>query len=513
MKKRMFPLLITAMLLVSCGGNASATFYDKYQDPILGSEDNYRTYYEIFPRSFADSNGDYYGDLIGIKNKLDYIENLGFNGIWLTPINDSPSYHGYDVTDYKKINPLYGTMEDYKALIDECHSRDIKIILDLVLNHTSINHPWFTNGVEAFKKGTGEKYSDYYNFSLTRDDIHSHYSAGVYYEGGFGSHMPDLNLDSENVRNEIKDIIKFYIEMGVDGFRLDATTWFYFGNNDKNIEFLSFVNSYAKSINPDTYIVGEAWTSPGEISQLYQSNIDSFFTYTPNPYGTSLLEYMNMENPKDYINGLIKYRDQSPTKNPGFFITNHDNPRAVNMLASKSNVNRIKLGFGLLQLSSGTTFTYYGDEIGMTGKNPPDENVRTAMYWSDNVKELTNDPSGSSVEEKVYPSVQKQVEDEESLLWYVRDINRIRNKYPSIRKGNIENLTESSPVGLMKKTFENETVYIAINFNKTNSEELDLSGLNLSKINYEEINISNKKASLKNKKITIPSYGIVIIKG
>lgn len=511
MKKKLLPLLLTSIFITGCSKTTS--FYDKYKNPVLGESDNYRTYYEIFPRSFADSNGDYYGDLNGIRNELDYIENLGFNGIWLTPINATPSYHGYDITDYKKINPLFGTIDDYKNLIKDCHSRDIKIILDLVLNHTSTEHEWFKKGVKAFKDQSGEKYADYYNFSLEKSDIYKYYQDGVYYEGGFGSHMPDLNLDSEDVRNEIKDIIKFYLDMGVDGFRLDATTWFYSGNNEKNAEFLDFLNKYTKSINPNAYIVGEAWTSPGEIADLYKSNIDSFFTYTPNPYGTSLLENINLEDSKGYINTLIKYRDLSPSKNPGFFITNHDNPRAANMLASKSNLNRLKFGFGLLQLSSGTTFTYYGDEIGMTGKNPPDESVRTAMYWSDDVKELTNNPSGAISEEYAYPSLKEQVEDKNSLVWYVRDINRIRNKYLSIRKGNIENLTENKTVGLMKKSFENETIYIAINFNKSGSEQIDLSSLNLAKITYEEINVSSEKSSLNNKTLTIPSYGIVIIKG
>ena len=141
MKKKLLPLLLTSIFITGCSKTTS--FYDKYKNPVLGESDNYRTYYEIFPRSFADSNGDYYGDLNGIRNKLDYIENLGFNGIWLTPINATPSYHGYDITDYKKINPLFGTIDDYKNLIKDCHSRDIKIILDLVLNHTSTEHEWF----------------------------------------------------------------------------------------------------------------------------------------------------------------------------------------------------------------------------------------------------------------------------------------------------------------------------------------------------------------------------------
>ena len=218
MKKSISFLLITLFSLVSCNNK------DNLFDTKLAKEDKYRTYYEIFPRSYADSNSDYIGDLKGIENKLDYISNMGFNGIWLTPINETTTYHGYDVVDYYKINPQFGDIDDLKSLVNKAHQKDINIIIDLVINHSSNKNKWFLDGVNAFKNGDkSNKYSEYYNFSMTKDDIHNYGYGGVYYEANFGSDMPDLNLDSEFVKEEIKNIVKSHFDIGIDGLRLITT--------------------------------------------------------------------------------------------------------------------------------------------------------------------------------------------------------------------------------------------------------------------------------------------------
>ena len=178
-------------------------------------EGNCGVYYEIFVRSFADSDGDGIGDLNGVTEKLDYLKELGIDGIWLMPITASDTYHGYSVTDYMAVNPDYGTEDDLKRLLDEAHSRDMKVIMDLVINHTSINHPWF----QAAKSDENSEYRDYYRWVYKTDkkdcnhlldksswgDMVWHQEGDFYYYGVFGADMPDLNYNNPDVRQAAKD--------------------------------------------------------------------------------------------------------------------------------------------------------------------------------------------------------------------------------------------------------------------------------------------------------------------
>lgn len=497
--------LLSLIMITSCG-----SLNKELSNTKLRNDDNYRNYYQIFPISYCDSNGDGYGDLNGITNKLDYIQDLGYNGIWLTPIHETNSYHGYDVIDYKSINPCLGTMDDYKNLINECHKRSIKIILDLVLNHSSRNNEWFIKGSEEFKSGKKEKYYDYYNFSLKYDDYHTKYYNGVYYEALFDDMMPDLNLDNPDVRNEIKDIIKFYLDMGVDGFRLDACTHFYSGSQDKNIEFLSFVNNETKKINKNAYIVGEAWTSAGEITNLYKSGVDSFFAYNSNPLGTNLMSYIVTNDAGSY-NEKVKFLISQAGQNiPAPFITNHDNPRAANMLQGTKKNDNLKFGYGIMAMMSGTIFNYYGDEIGMVGKNPPDQNVRTAMLRGDKNIETIN-PPGTTETKNVYGTVADQLEDKSSLLNYFKKTNLIRNKFDSIRKGNVEIIeTQDEYVSCLKKTFGEETTYVLSNFGDLETK-INLNDISFKKYDFVSLEVEGAKVSIENEVITLPHHSIAVI--
>ena len=200
---------------------------------LLGAspDDNYRTFYEIFVYSFCDSDGDGIGDLKGVISKLDYLEQLGINGIWFMPIHPSQSYHKYDVRDYYEIDPQYGTMADFEALMAECRKRDIHVITDLVLNHTGNDHIWFTTACEYLKdlpagaEPSAEecKYVDYYSFAREPGNgWHAIEGSEWYYEGMFSPHMPDLRLENENVRSDIRDIMQFWFDKGGSGFRLEA---------------------------------------------------------------------------------------------------------------------------------------------------------------------------------------------------------------------------------------------------------------------------------------------------
>ncbi|MDO4567271.1 MAG: alpha-amylase family glycosyl hydrolase, partial [Oscillospiraceae bacterium] len=266
-------LCLLASLLAGCAQTAPTPSLETAERNVI--DDKYRNWYEIFVYSFHDSDGDRIGDINGLTEKLDYVAALGANGIWLMPIMPSPSYHKYDVTDYYGIDPQYGTLEDFRAFLDAAHGRGIDVIIDLVVNHTSNEHPWF----QSAKQGEDSPYRDYYVWG---GEARSGYSrAGdSYYESRFVSTMPDLNLDSEAVRGEITDIMRFWLEdVGVDGFRLDAVTSYYTGVEQKNIDFLTWLGETARGISPDCYIVGEAWEDLYTIADYAGAGIDSFFTF------------------------------------------------------------------------------------------------------------------------------------------------------------------------------------------------------------------------------------------
>ena len=221
-------------------------------------DDNYRTYYEIFVYSFYDSDGDRIGDLKGVIQKLDYIKDMGFNGIWLMPIMPSPSYHKYDVVDYYAIDPEYGTMEDFKELVSACKERGIKLILDLVLNHTSPKHEWFKTAEEYLSSLPKDQepnetecpYIGYYNIVKGKPDSGAYYQikdTDYYYEGVFSQQMPDLNLANKALRKDLEEVMSYWLNLGVGGFRLDAAKEYYTGSIDKNVEVLQWVNEIGRA--------------------------------------------------------------------------------------------------------------------------------------------------------------------------------------------------------------------------------------------------------------------------
>ena len=303
---RMLSLLLSLLLLFGCtnipstapensgaaleSGQAAKTEAALAQIAMLGEspDDNYRTFYEIFVYSFCDSDGDGIGDLQGVISKLDYLQELGINGIWFMPIHPSQSYHKYDVRDYYDIDPQYGTMADFEALMAECQKRDIHVITDLVINHTGNDHEWFTTACEYLKNlpsgaepNAGEcKYVDYYSFSREqRSGWHAIEGSEWYYEGMFSPHMPDLRLENENVRSDIRDIMQFWFDKGVSGFRLDAAKEFYSGSVSKNVEVLNWIQTTATELKPDAYLVAEVWEGFASITKYYDSKITSIFNF------------------------------------------------------------------------------------------------------------------------------------------------------------------------------------------------------------------------------------------
>ena len=359
------------------------------------ADDNYRTTYEIFVYSFCDSNGDGIGDLNGIRSKLDYIEDLGFDAIWLTPVHPSSTYHKYDVDDYYEIDPAFGTMEDYEALLKECHERGIRVYMDLVLNHTSEDNAWFkaaSDYLHELSSGAEPdvsecKYFDYYNFSRESSGGYAPLDGtDWYYEARFWSEMPDLNLSSEAVRGEIRDILAFWLGKGVDGFRLDAVTYYIYADPEANVEFLRFLTEAGRSIRPDCYFVGEAWTDRNTIAQLYGSGIDSLFDF---PFSGNEGFIANIINgtykASDYVKGMLLAQEAYSSANPDYvdapFYTNHDMARSAGYYAADDGPVT-KMAYAMSLFMTGNSFVYYGEEIGMKGAGK-DENKRAPMYWSD----------------------------------------------------------------------------------------------------------------------------------
>ena len=450
--KRILILLLTLCLLLSalsaCKGNNgddTAATTDPSQSGESESEsggdeddypelniidDKYRNWYEIFVYSFFDTNNDGIGDLKGVISKLDYIKDMGFNGIWLMPIHPSPTYHKYDVSDYYAIDPVYGTADDLHELVEKAHEKGIKVIMDLVVNHTAVNHPWFKEACNYMRDNgeIGGPYGDYYNFHEgPLSGYHSISGTNFTYEGRFWSGMPDLNLDSEGVRAEIVSIMNYWMTFhGVDGFRLDAVTSYYTGNVDKNVEFLRWLGEEARAINPDCYIVGEAWEgSDYQINRYYESGIDSFFLFTGAQATGTIASAVKQQNGKAVAKLMT---DLQSTYTKGVlapFLGNHDTMRPGSFMPGEEN---LKMAAGVMCMMNGSIFVYYGEEIGMISKggNNSDPAKRIAMKWSDKrVYEgwCYTSPENTPVDETsyYYPSVETQLADETSILNYYKN--------------------------------------------------------------------------------------------
>lgn len=527
-------LVVLAMLVMlsGCGEDTSS-------QPLNVIDDNYRNYYEIFVGSFYDSDGDGVGDLQGVIEKLDYINDgndetdtdLGFNGIWLMPIMPSDSYHKYDVKDYYSIDEAYGSMEDMEQLIEECHKRGINLIIDFVFNHTSSSHPWFEEACdyyEALPEGaepdlTECKYAGYYNFAKDKNGVSGWYRVGSsewYYEGVFWDQMPDLNLADENVRKEIEEIASFWLDKGIDGFRLDAAKEYYSGQPDKNVEILSWFTNYVKSVDKDAYIVAEVWEGSGIISQYYASGITSLFNFPMSQYDGKIVQTtrgLKGDTGKNYAEALesidSKYRAQNPAYIDAPFISNHDTTRVGAQLYYEED--QMKYAAGLLLTQSGSPFVYYGEEIGMASSGDKDENKRLAMYWSDtDTTGITNDPANADKVEQRFAPVDEQMKDENSIYNYYKKALRIRNTYPEIARGTIHAITgiTQESISAMTKNWEDETIGIIYN---SSAEEVTVSPKDLemgemSVCNY--LTVDGSEVTSSKEEIKMPPYSIVFLK-
>lgn len=468
---------------------------------------NGRVFYEIFVRAFNDSNQDGIGDLKGVTEKLDYLKDLGVRGIWLMPINSSPSYHGYDVSDYYKINSDYGTMDDYKELIKEAHKRDIKVEMDMVINHTSTENQWF----KAASTDKKSKYRNYYQWT-SDEKIASQGSpisaqpwtpmGAEYYYSIFWSGMPDLNYDNKDVRAEMKKVAKYYLDMGVDGFRLDAAMWIY-NDNAKNVAWWKEYKDYIKSINKDAVIVGEVWQSDSSIISQYYKSLDSCFNF---PLADAIVKGIQSGSISSAIDAASYAYDSYKDVNKNFidspFITSHDMNRSMDTF---QDLESAKQAAALLLTLPGTPYVYYGEETGMTGSKP-DEQIRQPFIWDnkDTSKNSSWEASGNDLN-KVAVNVQEK--DKNSLLNFYKSIIKLRNNSNALRLGDFKSLkAENNGVAAYKRTYKGDTVYAYINVSKDKvMENIDLKKAKVLYSNKEAVEklSFNGKVSLKNNEILI----------
>ncbi|MFY0571717.1 alpha-amylase family glycosyl hydrolase [Archangium lansingense] len=453
-------------------------------------------FYEVFVRSFQDSNGDGKGDLPGLISRLDYLNDgdphtttdLGVDALWLMPVFDSPSYHGYDVVDYERIHPDYGTVEDFERLCAEAHRRGMRVILDLVINHSSSQHPWF---VESASSRTSAK-RDWYQWSDTDLawappwDLFSrgstwHKLNGAYYYGVFWSGMPDLNLRTAAVSEEVKRIASFWLGKGADGFRLDAARYLIetsgglVGQADtpETHAFWKEFAAHVRSVKPDAVLVGENWTTTPTIATYYGSTAqvpggDELQLNFNFPLAEELLKAARTGDGTGVTLKLAEMRTRYPVGVADApFLTNHDHVRVATQLGG--NTGQLATAASLLLTLQGSPFLYYGEEVGLAnGTTNNDEAKRTPMVWdaSAGAGFTTGTPWFSFSPGRESAQVAAQSNAPGSLLSRYRGLIRARHASEALDRGGLRLLTSTegrAPTLAFLRTWGEERVLVVHN--------------------------------------------------
>jgi len=440
---------------------------------------NETVFYEIFVRSFYDSDGDGKGDIRGVIEKLDYLNDgdpntttdLGIGGIWLMPVMESPSYHGYDATDYYTLDKDYGTNDDFKRFMEEAHQRGIRVIVDLMLNHTSVQHEWFIE--------SGDPQSDKADWYLWQDENPGyrgpdnqqvwHGLRGRYYYGVFWSGMPDLNFNNPDVTAQMYDVTRFWLEeMNVDGFRLDAIKHIIEDgtiqeNTPATRQWLADYRAFVKSIKPDALMVGEIWSPTFAIAPYVGTAVDMAFEFD---LAEALVRGATFGTPNLVTKQLETVFESYPPNAFATFLTNHDQNRFMTQV--RGDAAAAKNGASLLLTLPGVPFIYYGEEIGMTGMKP-DEDIRKPMQWDDTPK-TAGFTNGEHVWRAVNAdafegvNVAAQTDAPDSLLSHYRALIQARVSSPALQSGAMI-LVESSNRKLFTflRQSDAQTVLVVIN--------------------------------------------------
>ena len=498
----------------------------------------YGVKYEVFVMSFADGDGNGKGDFKGLTARLDYLKDLGINGIWLMPVMPSDTYHKYHVIDYKNIDPDYGTLDDFKKFIAEAHARNIKVITDYVINHTGNKHPWF---LEA-QKGKDNPYRDYYVWakkdsirdqifkkarSFDSDNIRKWHAVNEdtvseQYYGYFNGLCPDLNLDNPKVRKEIVDIARFWLEeIKVDGFRMDAARHIFPDERaDDNHAFWVWFKEEMEKIKEDVYLVGEVW-SDTKVVAPYLKGLPSLFNFDLG-YAITSVASAGMDT-IDLVQQYKDIRDYYKTITPDYldatFVKNHDQTRLLTEL--KGDDGKARMAASILLTMPGTPYVYYGEEIGMIGDKlstyqdqfGPDAYVREPFIWDENQKDkmqTTWEEARYSTDKTVVP-FSKQDRDPESLLNFYRKLISYRNASPSLTYGDIEHVgIHIAEIVSFTRKHENEELLVLHNVSDVEvTVKLENANAEFNEIDFDT---AGGRVAVENGEINLPAYTTVILK-
>ena len=482
-----FTLIIT---LVACGetSNDDDNNDDESSYEMLATSEALKdndVCYQIFPISFADSDDDGYGDIQGIIDNVDYLVNtLDVDCVWLNPINPSPSYHKYDVVDYYDVDSRFGTIQEYITLVEVLNDNDVDILMDLVINHTSYDHPWF----EASRNPNHEeyeKYRDYYVWNdfenseenyPTQNGWYDHDQRDAKYFASFWDQMPELNFDNPDVRQEIKDIASFWLDdIGVDGFRIDAARHIYDKNEvpvrtdyrGKNIDWFIEFNDYIKSVDENAIMLSEIWLNSSAVIANYLEGMDTTFNFQT---AENIIEAVGSTQANDMVSELVAARGHYGEVREDFvdsiFLSNHDQNRVMG--AFNEDADKARLAANILFTLPGTSWIYYGEELGMNGSNDPgkDEDVRQPFKWS--ASSVYNPEGGhTGISEwnehnSALDGMNEQLNDEASLLNHYLELIQLKKGNSVLTDGTFEDTEtfDSDVIAYLRS--EGDTTYLVI---------------------------------------------------
>ncbi len=494
--------------------------------------------YEIFVQSFYDTDGNGIGDFNGLTEKIPYLVDLGVEAVWLMPIMPSPSYHKYDVTDYRNVHPDYGTMDDFKNFVKQAHENGIKVVIDLVINHSGSGHPWFRKAkdndpdfrqfyVWAHRDSVAEQINKRETTGDSGNITQWHEvegdTDGELYYGFFWGGMPDLNFDYQPLRDEIYDIGRYWLtEIGVDGFRLDAAKHIYPDDRaEDNHAFWVEFRKEMEKVKPDVYLIGEVW-APTDVSAPYTQGLHALFNFD---LAFSIITSINSQRSQSAViagsswkivdslsltQGFIQNLDAFRSYNPDFinatFLSNHDQNRIGSML--DADPEKMKLAASILLTLPGSPYLYYGEEIGMLGMKP-DELIREPFLWEPEAMDkgrTTWETPSYSTDSTVVP-LAKQQSDASSVYTHYRNLMKLRRESQVLTLGNITDVpADDERLVIYKRTYGEEQNVIIHN----------LSSVPLSYQVQDEVSkiifTTSDQGILTGKDVTVPPYSSIILK-